>query len=150
MVRRGLLGLLGAAAACLCLCTPPAPAQAPGEGGRPVVADGGTCLIAASLSGKSLYGYSVESGRWAGLAVENPDGSQLVPTLGSGLGFVVIGDRVHAYSGHAGHWATLETPLGREARLGPGRIRVDDGTKIHLFSSATGRWSSFDLGEDVR
>jgi hypothetical protein len=39
--------------------------------------------------------------------------------------------------------------LGREARLGPGRIRVDDGPKIHLFSSATGRWSSIDLGEEA-
>jgi hypothetical protein len=119
MVLRGMLSSLSALAAGLCLCTPPAPAQVPGEVGRSVVADGGTCLIAKSRLGMTLFGYSI-----------------------------ALGKRVHSISGHAGQRAIIGRPVARGASIGPGRTRIDDGPRIHLVSSVTGEWSTVNLGVD--
>jgi hypothetical protein len=139
MVRRGLLSLLGAVAAGLCLGTPSAPAQVPVEGACSVVADGGSCLIAKSRSGKTHYGDSIETEKCEGAAVTNPEGSRLEPILGPGVGYVAVGKRVRALSG---------LPEARGARNGPGRIRID-GARIQLFSAVTGEGSSVALGVDM-
>jgi hypothetical protein len=116
-----------------------------------VVADGGSnIIIATSESGKTLYGYTLATGIWEGLAVENSDNTRLDPTIGNGVAYVAIDKKIHAFSAATGHWATLELPEVASPKLGPGRIRVDIGTKIHMFSGVTGKWATVDLAVDKK
>jgi hypothetical protein len=127
------------------------PTRAPGQAAAPraVVADGGgSIVIATSESGKTIYGYSIETGVWDGLAVENPGQSRPSPVVGSGIAYVAIDKKIHAFSSATGRWATLDLPEVAQPKLMGSRIRVDLGNKIHMFSGKTGKWAMVDLGVD--
>src|SRR5262249_18715803 len=86
-------------------------AQEPGPATPPVVADGGAALIvASSRSGKTLYGYSVHTGAWEGVAVDNRDHAPLEPVVGSGVAYAVVGKKVYAFSAAKGRWDAVELP----------------------------------------
>jgi hypothetical protein len=125
-------------------------AQEPGPAAPPVVADGGAALIiASSRSGKTLYGYSVYTGAWEGVAVDNPDNAPLKPVVGSGVAYAVVGKRVYAFSAAKGGWDAVELPEVPNPRMAVGdRIRVDSGSKIYMYSGPSGRWSFIDLAVD--
>ena len=48
---------------------------------RPVVVDGPAMMIAVSASGKTLYGYSTNTGESESVAVTNPDAIRLTPVV---------------------------------------------------------------------
>jgi hypothetical protein len=136
--------------AVVCLDNPDLPAQEPVAARRSVVTDGGSSIIlAASESGKTLYGYSVQTGTWEGVAVTNPGNSRPNPIVGNGVGYVAVGKRVYAFSPVTGHWTPLDLPEAAEPTIsGGGRLRVDVGTRIYMFSAVTGRWATIDLAVD--
>jgi hypothetical protein len=122
----------------------------PGPATPPVVADGGAALIvASSRSGKTLYGYSVYTGAWEGVAVDNPDHAPIEPVVGSGVAYAVVGKRVYAFSAAKGRWDAVGLPEVPRPRITVGdRIRVDSGSTIYMYSGPSGRWSSIDLAVD--
>jgi hypothetical protein len=134
----------------ICLVNLPIVARGQAATTRSIVVSGVGEIIAASESGKTLYGYSVHVGTWEGLAVANPDSIPLIPVVGSGVGYVAIGKRIHAFSPATGHWATLELPEVAQPEIYPGSIRVPIGTKIHVFSGVTGKWATVDLAVDMK
>jgi hypothetical protein len=106
-------------------------------------------VIASSVSEKTLYGYSVYTGSWEGVAVENLDKAPLNPIVGAGVAYVVVGKRVYAFSAAKGRWDTVELPEVPNPRLSVGdRIRVDSGNKIYMYSGPSGKWASVDLSVD--
>jgi hypothetical protein len=125
-------------------------AQEPEPAGNPVVTDDGiSIIIASSRSGKTLYAYSIYTGRWDGVPVNNPDKSRVVPIIGPGLGYVVLGKSVYAYSAARGQWAVVELPEIAVPKMSPaGRLRIDIGTKIYISSDSTGTWATVDLAAD--
>ncbi len=124
-------------------------AQGPAPAGRMVVSDGGAMIIAVSQSGKTLYGYSIRTGTWEGVAVTDPDKAPLMPIVGSGVGYVAVGRRVYAFSGATGLWAVLDLPEAAKPRISVAAgVRVDLGSKIYMFSGVTGRWALVDLAVD--
>ncbi len=136
----------------VCLASAACPAQEADPAHPPMVADGGgLILIAPSRSGRTLYGYSMQTGAWEGIAVIKPDGAPLVPIVSSGLGYVVAGKRIYALSGGTGKWAVVELAKEATPKLAVGsRLRVDDGSTIHMYSAVVGRWSSVNLAGDEK
>lgn len=117
---------------------------------RPVVVDGPAMMIAVSASGKTLYGYSTNSGECESVAVTNPDDIRLEPVVGGLVGCVAVGKTIHAFSAKTGHWATLELPEAAEFLMSSDRIRIDLRGKIYLFSAHAGKWTTVDLAEDKK
>jgi hypothetical protein len=117
---------------------------------KPVVADGGAAIIvAASQSGKTLYGYSVYTGSWDAVVVNNPELSPLEPVVVAGIAYVMIGKRIHAFSAATGRWAVVDLPEVATPRHSVGdRLRVDVGSKIYMYSGPTGKWAVVDLAAD--
>jgi hypothetical protein len=141
-----LLSVVAAA----CLANPALSAQEPVPTKESVVSDGGaSIIIAPSESGKTLYGYSIQTGHWDGVAVTNPDDARSLPCVGTGVGYVVVGKRIYAFSAETGRWAVLELPEAAEPKMSVGaRLRVDLGSKIYMFSAKTGKWAIIDLAVD--
>jgi hypothetical protein len=115
-----------------------------------LITDGGAAIIiATSQSGKTLYGYSVYTGTWDGVTVIRPDTSPLEPVVSAGIGYVMVGKRIHAFSAKTGLWATVELPAVATPRLSVGdRLRVDVGSKIYMYSGPAGKWAILDLAAD--
>jgi hypothetical protein len=123
-------------------------AQGSGAAARPVVVDGPAMMIAVSASGKTLYGYSTNTGESESVAVTNPDAILLTPVVGGLVGCVAVGKTIHAFSAKTGHWATLELPEAAEFLMSSDRIRIDLRGKIYLFSAHAGKWATVDLSAD--
>lgn len=126
-------------------------AQEPGPVNRSEVIDGGaSIIIASSQSGKTLYGYSIHTGTWDGVAVNNPEKSHMESAVvGSGIAYVTVGKRIYAFSAATGRWAVVELPEIATPRMSVGdRLRIDSGTKIYMFSGVTGKWAIVDLATD--
>jgi hypothetical protein len=112
----------------------------------------GSVFLAASKSGKTLYGYSVRTGTWDKVHLDNPI-KAFEPVLTGNEGCVVAGKRVYAFSGIVGRWDSIEVADSKEPPLpslqSDDLIRLDIGSKIYMFSAITGRWSAADLSDDA-
>jgi hypothetical protein len=141
---------LAIAIVAVCLINAALSAQEREPARQPVVSDGGaSIIIAASKSGKTLYGYSVHTGMWDAIAVRNPDKSLLEPIVGTGLGYVTVDKRIYAFSSATGRWAVVELPGAARPSMSVGdRLRVDVGSKIYMYSAVAGKWAIVDLAAD--
>jgi hypothetical protein len=110
----------------------------------------GSILIVTSQSGKTLYGYSEQTGMWDSVAVVNPGKSSLMPRIGTSIAYIRVGKRLYAFSAATGRWATFDLPEEGESKIdhNVGHLRVDVGSKIFMFSATTGKWSYVDLAVD--
>ncbi len=114
----------------------------------------GTESIVLSLSNshKTLYGYSAATGTWDKIGLGSPL-KEFVPALAGRLGFVVVGNRVLAYSGTVGRWDSVEVADAKEPPVpsldSEDRIRFQVGSKIYMFSAVTGRWAIADMAVDA-
>jgi hypothetical protein len=112
----------------------------------------GSVFLAASKSGKTLYGYSVRTGTWDKVHLDNPT-KAFEPVLAGNEGCVVAGKRVYAFSGIVGRWDSIEVADSKEPPLpnlqSDDLIRLDIGSKIYMFSAITGRWAAADLSDDA-
>lgn len=116
-----------------------------------VVVDSVSMIIAASHSGKTLYGYSAFTGSWAGVVLSNPDKSPVgPPTIGPSVGYVMVGKKVHAFSAKLGRWDVIELPEVATPMIAGDRVRIDIGSKLFMYSGSTGKWATIDLAEDIK
>lgn len=113
----------------------------------------GTESIVLSLSNshRTLYGYSNATGSWDKIRLSSPL-KDFQPALGGHVGFVVVGNRVLAFSGVVGRWDSIEVADAKEPPVpsldSEDRVRFQVGSKMYMFSANTGRWAVADMDAD--
>jgi hypothetical protein len=109
-------------------------------------------VLAISKSGKTLYGYSVRTGTWDKVRLDQAI-KAFEPVVDGNVGVLVVGKRVYAFSGIVGRWDSVEVADAKEPpvpSVGTNNlVRFDIGSKIYMFSAITGRWSVADLSVDA-
>jgi hypothetical protein len=105
-------------------------------------------IIAISDSGKTVAGYSIETGEWARVTVNAEEKTAITPVVAADFGVFVHRNRAYGFSNKSGKWAVIDLDGSGVPIVSGNHARVDIGRKRYMYSPIAGAWSMFDLAAD--
>lgn len=116
-----------------------------GAAAKPNVVESQHIVVAVSMSGKTVYAFSDQTGEWSGVSVTKGPNDVVRPVVGDDVACFVAGTKAYAYNAETGEWSVVD--LGRPAVpvVSKTRVRIDVGPKIYMFSAMSEEWAVADL-----
>lgn len=101
-------------------------------------------VMAFAQDRSAVAGYSNELGVWVWQTLDPKPVDPVIPIIGGKLGYVMVGDRVYAYSSITGLWSTAKISSPEPPMVYDNIIMAVEGPLTHCFSATTGKWSTLD------